>query len=703
MLNRLKIVQKLTIICLVLCLPIVILVVVLIGQQNDKIAIETKERAGVEYTNATKQILINVEEVTGLSYAYLSGNNSFQPQLTAKQAEIDKGFDNLASADAKLGALLQTNTRASVLKEQWQEIKSRGLNLKPQESLALHSKLITELLSLTMHVADTSTLILDPELDSYYMMDTIIAKVPALFENLAQARALSTVAVANKKLTADEKLQLAILLDKIRSTRDGLNRGLDVAYGKNPTIKPKLDTSAQSSTASINQFIELLDKKIISATAIEVPPMECYSLASKVGTDSSRLYDASANVLYELLDLRTQQSLNMIWTAVASGIVVLIVAGLLMVLVIRGITIPLKKAVEVAHKLAAGDLSATVEIKSKDEIGQLMSAMEIMITYLREMAESANAIAAGDLSDQIEPRSSQDLFGNTFKKMLESLRTIVRDLRESAQSLGSAANELVAAASQQTTTITEQASSIQQITTTLDEIRAIVEQASDRARSVVQVAEQSLEISESGQQELVQVVDAMGKIKDQVEAIAENILDLSEKTIQIGEITSSVNDIAEQSNLLAVNAAIEATKAGEAGKGFGVVAVEVKNLASRSKKATTQVRSILAEIQKAANSTVMVTEEGSKRVETGVGQVYRIGANIKSLHEVIVESSTAARQIASATNQQVTGIEQIAVAMRQINQGTNDSVAGARQQNITAQNLSLLAGNLNSIVQRYRL
>ncbi|KAF0249762.1 MAG: methyl-accepting chemotaxis sensory transducer [bacterium] len=154
---------------------------------------------------------------------------------------------------------------------------------------------------------------------------------------------------------------------------------------------------------------------------------------------------------------------------------------------------------------------------------------------------------------------------------------------------------------------------------------------------------------------------------------------------------------------MAVNAAIEATKAGEAGKGFGVVAVEVKNLAARSKKATTQVRSILAEIQKAANSTVLVTEEGSKKAENGVEQVYRIGVNIKNLHEVILESFTAAKQIAYASTQQVTGIEQITIAMKQINQGTNETVASAKQQKATAQNLSQLANSLNNIVQKYQL
>ncbi len=361
----------------------------------------------------------------------------------------------------------------------------------------------------------------------------------------------------------------------------------------------------------------------------------------------------------------------------------------------------LRSTADIAEKIAGGDLNVNVRPQSSsDAFG---NAFKGMVDNLRVMAAVADSIAKGNLTIQVNPQSSADVFGNTFKAMLESLRTIIRELRENAQTLSSSAEELVAVSTNQSAVITEQASSIQEISTTLDEIRATVEQASDRAKSVAQVSEQSLEISKAGQQELEQVVGAMSKIKDQVEMIAENILDLSEKTIQIGEITSSVNDIAEQSNLLAVNAAIEATKAGEAGKGFGVVAVEVKNLAARSKKATTQVRSILAEIQKAANSTVMVTEEGSKKVDNGVDQVYRIGSNIKNLHEVIVESANAAKQIAYASNQQVTGIEQITVAMKQINQGTNESVASARQQKATAQNLSELASNLTSIVQRYQL
>ncbi len=361
----------------------------------------------------------------------------------------------------------------------------------------------------------------------------------------------------------------------------------------------------------------------------------------------------------------------------------------------------LRSVSEVANQIAKGDLS--VEIKVQSNTDAFGNAFQKMVGNLRSMAEVANQIAKGDLSVPINPQSSADIFGNAFKKMTESLRAIIKELMEGVQNLSSAANELVAVATYQTDNLFEQANFIKEITLTLDEIRKIVDQASTSAYSVVQVAEQSLDISQAGQKELDQVVDAMVKIKDQVETIAENIIDLNEKTVQIGEITSTVNEIAEQSHLLSVNAAIEASKAGEAGRGFSVVAVEVKNLATRSKKATLQVKNILSEIQKATNSTVIVTEEGSKYVESGVGQVYRIGSNIKSLHKVIVESSTAAKQIASTTNQQVVSIENIAVAMKQISNSANKGVTSAQQQQVTAQSLSQLANSLNNIVNQYRL
>jgi methyl-accepting chemotaxis protein len=408
------------------------------------------------------------------------------------------------------------------------------------------------------------------------------------------------------------------------------------------------------------------------------------------------------------LGISTQRANKAIFDAVEFIIAIGLAAVVFGVLVygwLIGQTIirPIAQAVEIASRISQGDLVDTADVSRQDEIGRLLESMNDMIIYLREMADVADAIASGDLSVRVEARSEGDVFGKALKKMVESLHSIVQELSDSAQGLSAAASEMAATSNQQSAMISEQASSIQESLATLEEIRIIVNQASEKAKSVVEISEHSLDVSKKGQEALEQSLLAMVKIRDQVQEIARNIVELSQKTVQIGEITTSVEEIAEQSNLLTVNAAIEAIRAGEAGRGFGVVAAEVKNLAHQSKRATAQVRGILDEIQKATTSTVMVTEEGSKRVESGVNQVHEIGTNFNRLYGVIVESSNAAKQIASATYQQVAGIEQIAMGMRAISQAANDSATGAKQQSVTAQNLSGLAASINSIVQRYRL
>ena len=426
-----------------------------------------------------------------------------------------------------------------------------------------------------------------------------------------------------------------------------------------------------------------------------------YELTMPIGSKSSRL----GILRVDISSQRMQSTILLAEIQIAAiGLLSLLIGiSIYVARINKTIIRPVADVVDIATRISRGDLAETVEVSRTDEIGQLLESMKNMVAYLQEMAQVADSIAKGDLSVNVQARSDGDVFGTAFKKMVASLHGIIQELAEGAQALSTAATELATTSAQQSASISEQATSIRQSLQTLEEISTIVQQASEKAKSVVDIADHSLDVSKAGQDALRESVSAMGKIKDQVQEIADNISELREKTIQIGEITASVNDIADQSNLLAVNAAIEAAKAGQASRGFGVVASEVKNLASQSKRATAQVNGILGEIQRATASTVVVTEEGKKRVESGVNQVHQIGTNFNQLYGVIEESSNAAKLIAAATNQQVAGIEQVALGMRSISEAANESVTGAAQQRDTAQNLSGLANSLSSIVGRYRL
>lgn len=279
-------------------------------------------------------------------------------------------------------------------------------------------------------------------------------------------------------------------------------------------------------------------------------------------------------------------------------------------------------------------------------------------------------------------------------------RNINRQLKEATTQLASSSAELSAAASQLASGAAETATAVSETTTTVEEVKQTAEVATEKAKYVSESAQKASQAAQGGKQAVEESIEAMKSIQEQMESIAEGIVSLSEQSTTIGEITATVTDIAEQSNLLAVNAAIEATKAGEQGKGFAVVAQEVKNLAAQSKQATSQVRSILTDIQKGINTAVMLTEQGSKVADAGVKQSAVAGESIQVLVASVTEASQAATQIAASSQQQLVGTEQVASAMESIKQASTESASSTKQTESTARNLHDLSEKLLRMVER---
>jgi len=234
------------------------------------------------------------------------------------------------------------------------------------------------------------------------------------------------------------------------------------------------------------------------------------------------------------------------------------------------------------------------------------------------------------------------------------------------------------AGTQQVETSSQQAASTHEITTTIEELSASSKQVNQKAESLAEQANSSLEVSYEGQKAIEDSIVEMNMIKSNVEAIAEDVLGLSETTNQIGNIISVVSDIAKKTDMLALNAAIEAAKAGEQGKGFAVVASEVRSLADQSKKATEKITELIQQIQTAVNSTVMTTEEGGKKVDAGVQHIRSAGSTINNAIEIIRMTADASNEIAIASRQETDATNQVAEAMTFINNGMQETSASTK-------------------------
>jgi methyl-accepting chemotaxis protein len=287
--------------------------------------------------------------------------------------------------------------------------------------------------------------------------------------------------------------------------------------------------------------------------------------------------------------------------------------------------------------------------------------------------------------------------------MVEMIKEQNEEILRGVNVIASTSSEMLASTTQIASGSSETAAAISETTTTVEEVRQAAQLSSQKAKNLSDNANRVSTVSLNGRKAVDETIDGMNNIRKQMDEIAQTVILLSGQSQSIGGIIASVTDLADQSNLLAVNAAIEAARAGEQGKGFAVVAQEIRNLAEQSKQATLQVRNILNEVQKATSQAVLATEQGNKAVEEGVKKSIQAGDAIRILTESSGESVQISTQIVASSQQQLLGMDQIAIAMQSINQSGIESSASMHEAEEALKNLHELGQKLKELVERFKM
>ena len=258
---------------------------------------------------------------------------------------------------------------------------------------------------------------------------------------------------------------------------------------------------------------------------------------------------------------------------------------------------------------------------------------------------------------------------------------------------------MMAISAQQSSGSAEQASAVQEVTTTSEEIAITAKHVMDNARSVESMAEEANQSCVGGTGDVANAIDGMARLKQQVQSIAESMLQLGENSQQIGGIVEIIDEISDQTNLLALNAAIEAAGAGEAGKRFAIVAQEVKRLAERTVDATRQIKGLIEEIQKATNSTIMVTEEGTKAVDKASQLVDKVQDSFNSIMGMVEDTSRTAKEITLSTQQQTSACDQMAETMAEVRDVAQQVAGSARETETAIAEIMELAEKLKDLME----
>jgi hypothetical protein len=257
--------------------------------------------------------------------------------------------------------------------------------------------------------------------------------------------------------------------------------------------------------------------------------------------------------------------------------------------------------------------------------------------------------------------------------------TISNPIAATVNTISTSSTQMAATTAEQERIANQQAASVNETNTTMEELGVSSKQSSQQAQSASESAQTVLALAEEGGQQVQEMLHAMENLRDKVGAIAQQILRLSEQTSQIGTITGAMTDFANETKMLAMNAAVEAVRAGEHGRGFSVLSVEIRKLAEESKRSAERINSLVADVQKATNATVMATEEGTKTVEKTIDLAHTTATSFSSVAESMHGVSTNAQQISLNVKQQAEAIRQVIVAMNELKTGAREGAAGISQ------------------------
>ncbi len=539
----------------------------------------------------------------------------------------------------------------------------------------LHAmKLKTKLIGGFLCVAVISLII---GLSGYVNLHRINAGSVSIYQQIAQPLGDLTLLSAefqrvrvnsHKMLSETDKDEQSDMVDRSKELIANINKRAH-AYEKNllGAEDRKLFADFTQALANYTTQLEALNKLVLAgdmAGANQLMADEYDRTARNLQKSIEKLVEAKMVRGKQLSTdnalVSRNASLVMIILAIGGSVLAL----LLGIFLSRKITQPLAVLAEDAQQIASGDLSVTITVATRDEIGELATSFRSMADSLRGTIQQVS-----NTSGQVASSANQLL--ETSQKIAAAAEAVVNQ----SQTVATAGEEMAA---------------------TSNDIANNCQNAADGARDASNSATEGSVVVDK-------TVQAMGHIARHVQETAQTVAKLGQRSDQIGQIVGTIEDIADQTNLLALNAAIEAARAGEQGRGFAVVADEVRALAERTTRATKEIGDMIRSIQNETKSAVTDMEAGVREVEQGTQEAAKSGAALQNIMEQVNNVSLQISQVATAAEEQTATTSEISENMQQITEVIQKTASGAQQSATAADELTKLAAGLQTLVHRFRL
>ena len=669
--RRLSYGRLFTLVGIVLLAPLLYLQYLQWSGSQDSITFNQKESYGVENITPARELLQQTARQRVMLAAQGRGEGGYNADLQAQKSRmreissrLEKVTKRLGPAIADLNGEQKTVARVKDLVDQIQTFESAD------GSSGDTDKALADLLAVTNdfvlnYVANFSNLILDPDLDSYYLMDAYTGRLGSLTETLVNIGHLVITRTEAGALTEADRLVLAAYVARARSFTSDLKTNFDTAFANNAAgkLRPAIGATVDTALADVNTFLTMIDAQALGKDKATMTPGEFCNRTTATIDSVQKLHDEVGPQLDGLIVARVDRYSTAQMTGLATGF---LAVGLIIYVLL---SFYFQVSTELTGKIKeAENLRAQAETENQLLNGNIMD----LLTFVANCAD-------GDLTGRA--KVTEGALGNVadaMNQMMDNwtqvLGTLIKTIEETqnaGQKVGETAESMAEGA-------TEQAQKLDAATAAVQQIRGNITQVSENANTAVTAASRTQESAFSGAEMVQKIAEEMETLRANVQAGAKKIKSLGDRSMEITGIVGTIAKISEQTNMLALNAAIEAARAGEHGRGFSVVAEEVRKLAERTSMATQDIRTLITSIQAETSESVAAIEEQTRAVEHHAESVTESGQVLQKIQHESTQTSELISDMNRVARDQVPAAEQTLQGMLAVSEIAKETQSSAQ-------------------------
>jgi methyl-accepting chemotaxis protein len=736
--NRLSFAGKSLLIGVAAVAPLFFILYLQYSAATKNIVFAEKEEMGVAYIEKAREFLHQLQLHRIYVVAVLSGEPSYGEHEQASAAAMDKAMRELDELDEKYGKVLKTT-------ELWKDIQKVGTELRGKGTKfdnadladSAHNDVSAKVIELiSSRAGNYSNLALDPDMDSKWIADAYVFRLPGIAESLTQG-ATSGLRPPPDQEAADEKvLELAGgYKTALSAITDLENTNIAIAlkevenWSKSDTLVEKLKPLMMMTSGVVNGHSLVIKRLYLSSSGAsglsvrDVAPQvveqtketlnQIYSFHAAMGPELAKILDIRLHALS-----RTRLE----GVAAAGG------AAILLVYLFLGFYLALQKGVSSLREFTQRMIAGTTEkfaLASRDEIAEVaglynnINAALVESRTLQKKVADDNAELQDNIMDLLKvvaDASDGDLtvrakitagaLGNVsdaFNQLLESLARVIGDTHKQLQSTSEAVRQITEASQRMADGAARQTKEVSQATELVERMSAEIQRVAQNAHNAANAAKRTEESAQAGAEAVQNVIQGMDSLRANVQAGAKKMKNLGDRSMEITGIVGTINRISEQTNMLALNAAIEAARAGEHGRGFSVVAEEVRKLAERTAAVTMEIDKLVKVINVETNETVNAIEQQTAVVEQESQVVGVAGQSLTKIRDASTQSAGLVMEISEVATHQVEGTRDVVKAIVSVSQIATATQSSAENTVAIIARLNQLSDQLTASLRRFKL